>query len=149
MYLVLQIAFGIVLAWLIITRFNSITNVIFFPFRMLWRLSKAIGSIAYEMVYGISVTVGKILLYGIPIAIVVAIVGGIGYGLFILVPAEYFQTIFFSVIVFGIITTAATIAKDFYESYKEKSSYFWMFLSVFFFFSVIFIVRIVFFKDLN
>jgi hypothetical protein len=146
MYLVLQIAFGIVLAWLIITRFDSIKNVILFPFRMLWSLAKAIGGIAYEMVYGISVTAGKILLYGIPIAFVVAIVGGIGYGLFNLLPAEHFQTIFFSIIVFGIITAIATIAKDFYESYKEKNSYFWMFLSVFIFFGVLATVSTVFFK---
>jgi hypothetical protein len=127
MGLVIQIAFGIVLAWLIITRIDTIARIVLAPFRFVGLILHAIGGIFYEMFYGLAVTIGKLLMYVLPLALIVAVIVGLFYGLFTFVPKPDITNIFFVILGAVLLAGLMTSLKDAYESYKEKSSNFWMF----------------------
>lgn len=127
MGLILQIAFGIVLAWFIITRFEIVAHYVLAPFRFIGIIFYEIGKIFYEMIYGILVTLGKLLIYVLPFAFIVAIAVGFFYGLFTYVPQPYSKYTFFVLLGAGLLTGLFIFLKDAQESYREKSSNFWMF----------------------
>ncbi|CAN1506906.1 hypothetical protein MCEMAEM4_00686 [Burkholderiaceae bacterium] len=127
MILIFQIAFGIVLAWFLITRIDTVLQIVLAPFRFIAVIFSAVGGVFYEMLYGIVVTVGKVLKYVLPFAFLVAIVVGLFYGLFTFVPQPYSKYTFFALFGAGLLAGLFVFLKDAHESYKEKSSNFWMF----------------------
>ena len=127
MGLVIQIAFGIVLAWLIITRLDTIARILLAPFRFVGSVLYGIGGIFYEIFYGVIATIVKVLIYILPLAFVVGAVVGLFYCFFTFVPQPYSKNIFLVILWVGLLAAVATFLKDAYESYKEKSSKLWMY----------------------
>ena len=104
--LIIEIALGIVLGWLIINHFDAVIDSIFnlvsglfriilFPFKLVFKIIKEVALVGRELLFGLTYTFAKILKWLIPIAIVVGIAYGFFYVLFEFIPQPYSRYIFF------------------------------------------------------
>ena len=96
MGLVIQIGFGIVLGWYLITRFEKIKAVIFSPFKFLWWIAKKISLILFNIIYAISKELAEIILKVLPyiifLLVTVAVLGGVGLTVIKFELQDYFGT---------------------------------------------------------
>jgi len=143
--LVIQIALGIVLAWFLITRFETIINIIFYPFRLVWKIIKAIGVGIYEVLRVLVSEFGELIFYFLSIAFIGAIVVGLFLAVPVFIAEPYTKYGYIALIGLGLAIALLTILKDAIESYKDKSPYYWMFLITFIFFIVLLVLRFFFF----
>ena len=145
MGLIIQIAFGIVLAWFVITRFEKIIDIVLFPFRLVWKIIKSIGAGIYEVLQVLVSVFGELIFYVVSIAFVIAIVVGLFLAVPIFILEPYTKYGYIALIGSGLAIALLIILKDAIESYKDKSPYFWMFLITFILFLVLLVLRFFFF----
>lgn len=136
--LIIEIALGIVLGWILINHLDAILNstiglitvffnVISYPFKITWKILKEIWLIAFELIYGVSVALLKSSLYVFPIAIFLVIVGGIFYSIFEFVPQPYSRYLFFSIFGGSLLYGIYVILRDSYLNYKNNDSKLWIY----------------------
>jgi hypothetical protein len=136
--LIIEIALGIVLGWLIINHFDAVIDAIFnivsgffriilFPFKLAFKIFKEVALVAKELLFGLTYTATKILKWLIPIAIVVGIAYGSFYLLFEFIPQPYSRYIFFLIFGGGLLYGSSVMMKESYENYKNKTSKHWLF----------------------
>ena len=128
--LIVEIALGIVLAWFIITNFEHILKVIFYPFKLIRIVLIEAWEILYEMIYGVTINSKKLFNFILPFVILIAVVIGFIYLIFEYIPQPYSMYLFLSL--FGIALTFGIfiMLKESYLSYKSKSSKYWIFGTV-------------------
>jgi hypothetical protein len=136
--LIVEIALGIVLGWLIIKHFDAVIDSIFnlingffriilFPFKLAFKIFKGIAFFAKEVLFGLTYTTTKILKWVIPIAIVVGIAYGLFYLLFDFVPQPYSRYIFFLIFGGALLYGFSVMMKESLENYKNKTSKHWLY----------------------
>jgi hypothetical protein len=136
--LVIQIALGIVLGWLIISRFDSIIESIFdyvsgflriilFPFKLILKILKAPTLVIKELLFALVYAAIIILICLILIAIVVSIAYGFFYALFEFIPQPYSRYVFFVIFGGGLLYGFLLMLKESYQNYKSGVSKHWIF----------------------
>jgi hypothetical protein len=130
MGLVIQIGFGILLGWYLITRFEKIKDLIFSPFKFLWWMAKQISLILFKMTYAISKELAeiifKVLPYLIFISVTVAVIGGVGFTVVKFDLQDYFATSIIVLIASIFVYAVYVMFKESYENYKSKTTNDWM-----------------------
>jgi hypothetical protein len=130
MGLVIQIGFGVVLGWYLITKFEKIKAVIFSPFKFLWWIAKQITLILFKMIHAISKELAEIILKVLPyiifLAVTAAIIAGIVFTLANFGLQDYFGTSLVVAFVLFFVYAVCVMFKESYENYKSKTTNDWM-----------------------
>jgi Mn2+/Fe2+ NRAMP family transporter len=130
MGLVIQIGFGIVLGWYLITRFEKIKAVIFSPFKFLWWIAKKISLILFNIIYAISKELAEIILKVLPyiifLLVTVAVLGGVGLTVIKFELQDYFGTSLVVIFALFFVYAVYVMFKESYENYKSKTTNDWM-----------------------
>lgn len=136
--LIIEIALGIVLGWLIINHFDALVDsilsvvegffkILFFPFKLAYKILKELNSILKDLLFGLAYTFAKIAKWLFPIALVFGIASGLFYLLFEFIPQPYSRYIFFIIFGGGLLYGCSLMFKESYENYKSGASKHWMF----------------------
>jgi hypothetical protein len=155
--LVIEIAIGVVLGWILIKHFDGFINsivgftigffkIIFYPFKIIWTILREVYLLVYEVFYGVVATVLKAMRLGLPLALFAAaavlIVVGFFNLIFNFIPQPYSRYLFWLIFGSGLLYGIFVFLKDEYENYKNNDSSRWAFVAFFGLVICIFIVAL-------
>ena len=150
MFLIIQIALGIVLAWYVITRFEAVVNVVtypfkilFWPFKFLWVVVREVVLNLREIIYGLVEVLWKLFIFILPYIIIFAIIGSMLYCLAEFVPKPYNGIILTSIIACIALAYLYVMFKESYENYKSKTTTHWVYAGLVFLFCISVLVTII------
>lgn len=128
---IINIALGIVLAWLLITRFHSIIGYILFPLKVLLKGVRGLPMFLFGILGALIIFFSRFVLKILPLALIITLALGLFYVLATFMPQPYLKYILILIFGGGLLLAFIVMLKEGYESYKVKASKHWIFVLLF------------------